>query len=112
MKEEIEEEFYAGQHEEFKEGNDDCIERQRFLYLEEREIGEIHCFILFRRPVRYIRRRRNGEREGKKEEKREREREIGENYCFIVFSLLFSWYTSKKIWRESVLEILRTVHIR
>ena len=47
----------------------------------EREIGKIHCFLLFRRPIRYIRRRTNGEREGKKKEEK-REREIGENHWF------------------------------
>ena len=53
----------------------------------EREIGKIHCFLLFRRPIRYIRRRTNGEREGKKKEKRKnkREREIGENHWFTPF---------------------------
>ena len=46
----------------------------------EREIGENHYFILFRRPIRYIRRRRNEERErGKKQEKRERERNWGKS---------------------------------
>ena len=60
----------------------------------EREIGNIHCFILCRRRIRYIRRRRNREREGKKEEEK-REREIGENHYFIVFSLFCSSYTSK-----------------
>ena len=97
----------------------------------EREIGEMYCFILFRRPIRYIRRRRNEERERKKEKEREREigeihcfmpfrphvhrirrtrndeREIGEKHCFIVFSLLYSLYTSKNIPRKSVCVCVR-----
>ena len=40
----------------------------------EREIRKIHFFMLIRRPIRYIRRRRNGERARKKEEKKERDK--------------------------------------
>ena len=124
-----------GSTREFKKGN--CIERQRFLYPKERKIGEIHCFILFHRPIRYTRRRRNGE---ERKKKREREREIGEIHCFIPFRSLvrlvrqtrngdrqkleknivslFSVCSVRCIRRRTygervcVLEILRTVHIR
>ena len=85
MKEEIEKEFHSGLTRECKKGNNDCIAKQHLLYPNrEREIGEIHCFILFCRPIRYIRRGRNKEREEKKKETK-REREIGENHWFTPF---------------------------
>ena len=72
------------------------LQNSAFYTPTEREIAKIHCFILFRRPIRYIRRRTNGEREGKKKEKKEREK-LGK---IIVFSLFCSSYMSKAIRRE------------
>ena len=65
----------------------------------EREIGKIHVFILFRRPIRYIRRGRNGEREGKKEEKKEREK-LGKIIGSRLFVRLFVVYVEEGTERE------------
>ena len=84
MKEEIEEEFYPGRHNGIQKGK---LYRKTALFIPEgeRDIGEIHCFIPFRPPVRCVRRTRNGERE-----------KLGK-ISFIGFSLLRSLYTSKNI---------------
>ena len=92
MQEEIEKEFCAGQHE-------DCIERQRFLY-PKREIGEIHCLILFRRPIRYIRRRKK-RRERRKERRKTRKIEkLGEIIVSFLFVRLFVVYVEEDTARE------------
>ena len=96
MKEEIEEEFYAGQHKQFKKGNDDCIERQRFLYPKrEREIERgwgnslFHSFLPSDSLYTSTKKRRERTKERRKKREREKLEKIIVSFLFVRLFVLY-----------------------